>query len=188
MLRRRGKRAMPSDFPAAFAALRRILQKHAAGMIVQTDTPTEFIAVTRAIGPNHKPLWFGAVMSKKSAVTYHLMPLYYNPRLNASIAPQLLARMQGKTCFNFQRPDPPLFARLEELTRLGREQWEQAGFLEPGPIPPERFAAALVSAGEDPAVIAASRKKKGAQAAAKRAATLAKRRGAPRKTKVARKK
>jgi hypothetical protein len=172
---------MPTDFPGAFAALRRILQKQVTGMIVQTDTPGEFTLVTPAIGPSRKPLWFGAVMSKKSAVTYHLMPLYYNPALQAAIAPELRARMQGKTCFNFQRPDAALFAGLDELTRLGREHWERAGFLEPGPIPPERFAAALRSAGEDPVAIAELRKQKGAQAAAKRAATLRKRRTTPRK-------
>ncbi len=179
---------MPTDFPGAFAALRQILKRHVAGMIVQADTPSEFTLVTPAMGPNKKPLWFGAVLSKKSAVTYHLMPLYYNPKLKAAIAPELRARMQGKTCFNFQRPDPALFARLDELTRLGREQWERAGFLEPGPIPPERFAAALQSAGEDPAAIAEQRKAKAAQAAPKRAATLRKRRAAPRPAHRGRKK
>jgi hypothetical protein len=167
---------MPTDFPGAFTALRQILNKHAAGMVVEADTPSAFTVVTPAIGPNKKPLWFGCVMSKKSAVTYHLMPLYYNRKLKAGIGPELLARMQGKTCFNFQRPDPLLFAQLDELTRIGREQWERFGFLEPGPVSPERLAAALTVSGEDPAAIARRRKKVGAQAAAKRAATLRKKR------------
>ena len=169
---------MPSDFAGAFAALRRILEKNSTGMVVQADTPTEFTIVTRAIGPNRKPLWFGAVLSKKSAVTYHLMPLYYNVKLKASIAPELLARMQGKTCFNFQRPDPDLFAGLDALTRLGREQWERAGFLEPGSVPAERFTAALESVGLDTKSIAKERKHKVAQASAKRAATIAKKKSA----------
>jgi len=179
---------MPSDFPAAFAALRRILEKQAAGMIVHADTPTEFTLITSAIGPNKKPLWFGAVMSKKSAVTYHLMPLYYNPRLLTAIAPELKARMQGKTCFNFQRPDPALFARLDELTRLSRDQWERWGFLEPGPVPPERFAAAAKSAGLDPVAIAAKRRQVAARATARRKATLAKRAKASRTAPRGRKK
>lgn len=164
---------MPGDFPGAFAALKALLRKQAAGMIVQADTPKDFIVITRAIGPNRKPLWFGAVMSKKSAVTYHLMPLYYNPRLMATIAPELKARMQGKTCFNFQRPDPALFDRLDDLTRRARDQWEEAGFLEPGPIPPERFEAALRAAGEDPDAIATRRKRVVARATAKRSAARA---------------
>jgi hypothetical protein len=179
---------MPSDFPGAFAALRQILKRHAHGMIVQADTPSAFTVITPALGPNKKPLWFGCVLSKKSAVTYHLMPLYYNRKLLSSIGPELLDRMQGKTCFNFQRPDPALFARLDQLTRTGREQWQRFGFLEPGPISPERFAAALTASGEDPAAIARKRKRMGAQAAARRAATLKKKRAVTHKAASARRK
>jgi hypothetical protein len=163
---------MATDFPATFAALREILKKHATGMIVQADTPTEYTLVTRAIGPNGRPMWFGCVTSKKSAVTYHLMPLYYNPKLQAAIPPELLPRKQGKTCFNFQRPDDGLFQQLDELTGLAREHFERQGMLEAGPVTAERMEVAMRAAGNDPAAIAAERKAKGAAAAAKRKATL----------------
>jgi hypothetical protein len=166
---------MASDFPAAFAALREILKKHSDGMVVQADTPTDFTLVTRALAAKGKPLWFGCVLLKKSAVTYHLYPLYFNPRLQAAVPPELLARKQGKTCFNFQRPEPDLFPKLDELTRLGREAFERNGLLKPGPVPPERFEAALRAAGENPEALARRRKVKGKQAAAKRAATIRKR-------------
>jgi hypothetical protein len=163
---------MASDFPAAFAALREILKKHSDGMIVHGDGPKDFLVVTKATGPNKKPMWFGAVQSKKSAVTYHLVPLYYNPKLQAIVPPELLKRKQGKTCFNFQRPDEELFRKLDDLTRIARERWERAGFLKEGPISQEQLNAALRASGEDPEAIARLRKKKGAQAAAKRAATI----------------
>src|SRR2546421_2245655 len=134
---------MPSDFPGAFAALRDILKKHSAGLIVQADTPNECLVISPGIGPNGKPMWFACVMSKKSAVTFHLMPLYFNPKLQSAIPKELLARKQGKTCFNFQRPDAELFTKLDDLVRLAHETWQRAGFLEPGKIPPERFDAAL---------------------------------------------
>jgi hypothetical protein len=165
---------MPNDFPAAFAALRAILSRHSDGMIVQTDKPADFTLLARGIGPNKKPMWFGAVLLKKSAVTFHLMPLYYNPKLQGSVSAELSKRKQGKTCFNFRKADEALFAQLDELTRLGRECWERAGFLEAGPIPAERFEASLRARGEDPAAIAKVRKKKAGQAAAKRAATIRK--------------
>ena len=168
---------MADDFPAAFAALREILKKHADGMIVQTDKPNDFTVLTRGIGPNKKPLWFGAVLSKKSAVTYHLMPLYYNPALQASVPADLLKRKQGKTCFNFQKPDPALFAALDKLTGQSRSAWEKHGFLDEGPIPPERFEAALRATGQDPAAIAKVWKEKAKAAAKKRAATIKKKRG-----------
>jgi hypothetical protein len=137
---------VPSDFPAAFAALREIMRKHAGGMIVLRDTPVDFSLVSPATGPNKQPLWFGAVLLKKSAVTYHLLPLYFNPGLQDAVPAELLRRKQGKACFNFQRPDAALFAQLDELTRAARANWERNGFLEPGAIPRERFESAAARA------------------------------------------
>jgi hypothetical protein len=163
------------DFSGAFAALRDILRKHSQGMIVVADTPSDFTISSPALGPNGKPMWFGCVKAGKSAVTYHLMPLYFNPRLQSAVPAQLQARKQGKTCFNFKRPDDALFAQIDDLTRMGREQWQRQGFLDPGPIPAERFAAALRAGGEDPEALAKVRKAKGKAATAKRAGTIRKR-------------
>jgi hypothetical protein len=162
---------MPSDFPAAFAALREILRKHADGMIVQAATPTEFTLITPAVGPNKKPIWFGCVSLKKSAVTYHLFPLYMNPALQAAIPPELQARKQGKTCFNFQRPHPDLFAKLDALTAAARESFARGGYLTPGAVSLERIAAAFRAAGGDPEGLAETRRAKGQAAARKRLAT-----------------
>jgi hypothetical protein len=167
---------MPTDFPTAFAALRDILKKHAAGLIVVADTPTDFTVTSPAEAPNGKPLWFGCVLLKKSAVTYHLFPLYFNPRLQAAIPAELLPRKQGKTCFNFQRPDPKLFSQLDTLTKLAREGFERHGFLNPGAVSQEQFTTALSAAGEDPQALAKLRKAKGTAAAKKRAATIKKKR------------
>jgi len=115
------------------------------------------------------------VMLKKSAVTYHLFPLYFNPKLQGTIPAELLPRKQGMTCFNFQRPDDALFSKLDGLTQRARECFERTGFLAAGPISREKLEDSLRAAGEDPAGIAKLRKTKGKAAAAKRAATLKKR-------------
>src|SRR5712671_4276970 len=125
---------MPADFPTAFAALRDILKRHAAGLIVVADTSTDFTVTSPAEAPNGKPLWFGCVLLKKSAVTYHLFPLYFNPKLQAAIPAELLPRKQGKTCFNFQRPDAELFAAIDALTARGRAGYERLGLLEAKPV------------------------------------------------------
>jgi len=170
---------MSSDFPAVFAELREILRKHAAGMNVVADTPSDFTITSPAVA-NGKPLWFGRVVVTKTAVTYHLFPLYFNPKLQAAIPAELLARKQGKTCFNFRRADPDLFARLDTLTGQAREAFERHGLLNPGPVAPETFDRALRAAGEDPEALAELRKSKGASAARKRAVTLRKKRSASR--------
>jgi len=164
---------MPSDFPGAFTALRDILKKHSDGLVVINDTPTDYTVASPALGPNGKPLWFGSVQSRKSAVSYHLMPLYFNPKLEATIAPELLPRKQGKTCFNFQRPDPGLFSHLAELTANARAQWESRGFLSPGTISAEKMKQAVKAAGADTEALARRRK------------AVAEKRAASRKTKMA---
>ncbi len=169
---------MGKDFSSAFAALREILKRHSDGMIVHVDTPSDFTVITRAIAPQNRPLWFGAVLVTKSAVTYHLYPLYFNPALQAAVPAALEPRKQGKTCFNFQRPDAELFAQIEDLTRLGRLHYERCGFLKPGPLSQEQLETALRAGGEDSAAIARQRKLKGKQAAVKRAATLKKKKKA----------
>ncbi len=90
---------MSKDFPGAFDALRQILVKHSAGMIVQADSPTDYILVTPSIGPNRRPIGFGAVLLKKSAVTYHLFPLYFNPKLQAAVSADLTAAKAGEDLF-----------------------------------------------------------------------------------------
>ena len=120
---------MATDFAGAFEALREILRRHSDGMIVQADTPTEFVVITRALGPNGKPMWFGAVTSKKSAVTYHLVPLYFNRKLQSAVAPELLARKQGKTCFNFKVVDEKLFKELDHLTAQSIAGFRKAGYI-----------------------------------------------------------
>jgi hypothetical protein len=165
-----------ADFPAAFAVLRDILKSHSAGMLVHADTPADYTLISPAIVAKGKPLYFGCVLLKKSAVTYHLFPLYFNPKLQAAIPAELLLRKQGKTCFNFQRPDSKLFAQLNTLTKLARESFERHGLLNPGPVAPETFNTALRAGGEDPDAIAKLRKSKGKAAAKKRAATIKKKR------------
>jgi hypothetical protein len=173
---------MASDFPGAFAGLRAILKRHSAGMIVQSDTPTDYTVVTAAIGPNRKPIWFGAVLSKKSAVTYHLLPLYFNPALEAKIPPELLKRKQGKACFNFQRPDAALFTALDAVTKLGRENYARHGLLKPGTVSNEQLSAMYSAAGGDVDALAKRRKATAKRAAAKRAATIKKKAGKKQRT------
>jgi hypothetical protein len=144
-------------------------------MVVSSDKPTDFTVVTPSIGPNGKPIYFAAVLQKKSAVTYHLFPLYFNPKLQAVIDPALLPRKQGKTCFNFQRPDDALFAKLDELTQTARRQWEARGYLKGGQITSEQMEESLRAAGVDTAALARQRKQTVAKAAKERAVSLGKR-------------
>ena len=108
--------APPADFDRVFVRLRAILKRHARGRVVAADAPDNYLLNTRRLGPNKKPLMFGAVQRQKNYVSYHLFPVYMRPAFLATLSPELRRRMQGKACFNFKREDPALFTELAQLT------------------------------------------------------------------------
>ena len=108
---------MAADYEPAYAALRAVMARAAAGMDITRDEPGEMVVRTPWLDPKTKePGWFGSVKIGKGYVSYHLMPLYALPELRDSAPPELAKRMRGKTCFNFKRVEPELFQALERLT------------------------------------------------------------------------
>jgi hypothetical protein len=107
------------DFTATFNELRALMLRDAVGMTVAMDAPGEL--VMHAPWPHpRKPkeaMWFGMVRQGKAYVSYHLMPLYMNPAMQAKVSPALARRMQGRTCFNFKTTGPELVTDLAALTR-----------------------------------------------------------------------
>ncbi len=86
---------------------------------------------TSRLGPNKMPLFFGAVQIKKNYVSYHLFSHYTDPDLLDGLDVGLQQRMQGRTCFNFTKPDDAMVAKLADLTRQGFERFERSGLLRP---------------------------------------------------------
>ena len=117
------------DLNAVFAELRAIMAPYAAKLDAKKDDASELYVDTRYMQKNKKPLFFGAVQVKKSYVSYHLMPVYLKPELLASISPDLKARMQGKSCFNFKATEPGLFKELSALTQAAFASYREQGFV-----------------------------------------------------------
>ena len=109
-----------------YAALLKVMAHHANGLDLTDDRPGNTTVESKDIATNGKPRWFGAVQTKKNYVSYHLMPVYEDPALLEGISPELKARMQGKSCFNFKTVDPVLFAQLGELTASGARSFAMA--------------------------------------------------------------
>ena len=65
----------------------------------------------------------------KAYVSFHLMGVYGNPKLLDGVSEKLLARMQGKSCFNFKVVDEELFGELEQLTVKSIAGMRTAGFI-----------------------------------------------------------
>ena len=109
----------PRDFPAVFAALKKILTPYEKRLSVVRYKPEFYYLETLLPGYKGKAVCFGAVRLGKNYVSYYLMPVYMTPDLQKRISPELRKRMQGKSCFNFTQIDPVLFRELAALTAAG---------------------------------------------------------------------
>ncbi len=104
-----------ADLQEAFFLLREAIVPYAERLVVRRDDDQEFYADAPHTMPNGKPLFFGAVMLRKTGVSLHLMPLYVEPRLLADSAPGLSKRLSGKSCLRFRSLSS---AELEDVRKL----------------------------------------------------------------------
>ncbi|MGB7681732.1 MAG: hypothetical protein WBL70_08745 [Candidatus Acidiferrales bacterium] len=116
-------------FQYVFGALRAMLETLAPRLSIVTNKPDNYYLNTISKSWKGRPLAFAAVQIKKNYVSYHLVPVYMNPGLLATISPALKKHMQGKGCFNFTEPDLMLFAELAVLTTAGFREYEKKGLL-----------------------------------------------------------
>jgi hypothetical protein len=118
----------PSAEQATFDWLRVMLLRNTLGLVVKKDTPGDVCLVSRKAHQG-KELVFGALQSKKTFVSYHLLPVEMNPALLDGISPDLKRRMQGKSSFTFTRVDEALLNEVAELTKRGFEEWKEKGLV-----------------------------------------------------------
>jgi hypothetical protein len=115
------KKAAPSpEFAETFAALRAILTPYAKKMLVPFDEPTRYwISSPTQTDRSGNPLMAAAVMMGKAYVSFHLLPLYMNPKLLREVPPSLKKRLHGKACFNFKTVEKDLLKELAVVTKKG---------------------------------------------------------------------
>lgn len=114
-----------------FDVLREVLRPYAVALEVKRDSASDFYLDTRHIQKNKKPLFFGAVRVQKNYVSFHLMPVYLEPRLLDGVSERLMKRMHGKSCFNFIELDRSLAEELAALTAAGYAHYEKLGLVSP---------------------------------------------------------
>jgi hypothetical protein len=117
-----GKPAAPDradDFHKTFYALKRIFAPYESRLHVTADSREKYYLETKSSSYNGRPLFFGAAILGRSYVSFHLMPLYWDPSLAKGISSELKKHMQGKSCFNFTAPVATLFRELAKVTTRG---------------------------------------------------------------------
>jgi hypothetical protein len=112
-------------FDETHAALKKILAKYEGkGLEANPNKPGHYVLT----GPRTetswgKDIWFGGVRTGKSYVSFHLIAVYVFPDLLEKVSPDLKKRMQGKSCFNFTKPDPALLKEVAKLTEAGYKRY-----------------------------------------------------------------
>jgi len=117
------------DFAKAFYGLKMVFAKYEKYLHVNANTREKYYLETRSPSYQGKPLFFGAVIRGRAYVSFHLMPLYWEPSLAQGISANLKKRMQGKTCFNFSAPDAALFRELAKVTSRGFALYKRKNLL-----------------------------------------------------------
>ena len=110
-----------AEFARVYEGLKAIVEPYGREFHVAYDSPTGYGVDMAPEGERDPTTWFAGVRLGRQYVSYYLMPVYVEPSLLDEVSPELRARMQGKSCFNFRRVDDGLFAELAELTRRGYE-------------------------------------------------------------------
>jgi hypothetical protein len=117
------------DFLATFNSLKSILKKYENKLHIIADKHSNYGLNAGYDEKRKADIYFGAVQIKKNYVSFHLMPVYTNPKLLEGISPELKKRMQGKSCFNFKVINQVLLSDLSELTKKSFELYKKNGML-----------------------------------------------------------
>jgi hypothetical protein len=108
------------DLVPVHERLKAIFAPYREQFVVSKDGPGGMYLETP--GNEGKPWGYvGGTRLGKRYVSFYLMGAY-DGGLQASMSPELLKRMQGKTCFNFTRIDEGLFAELASITAKAIER------------------------------------------------------------------
>ena len=106
-------------FAAVFASLRAVLEPYAKepGFVHLERDGMFQLSSTRRTDRIGRPLSVAAAQVNRSYVSFHLLPIYMNPTLQAAVPVGLKQRMHGKSCFNFTAIDADQLEALTALTR-----------------------------------------------------------------------
>lgn len=118
-----------TQFKITFKVLKTALKKYEKNLSVKTDKNDSYNLYAGYSEKYKREIYFGGVEIKKNYVSFHLMPVYVNPKLLDDISPELEKRMQGKSCFNFKGIEKDQLRELAALTKKGFEYFKREGML-----------------------------------------------------------
>jgi hypothetical protein len=117
------------DFSGTFAVLKGLLVPYATRLHPTHDTATFYMLDGEYASDFKRAMTFGGVQIRRAYVTFHLLPVYSHPELLSSVSDALKKRMQGRSSFNFVRPERELLVELSALVDTGFRLYERLGWV-----------------------------------------------------------
>lgn len=123
----------PETRKAIFARLSACLKEHSPPMVCSKDTAkcVELIGNTPVPYGSTKKIipgmYFASLVARKDVVSFYFMPIYYHEKDFAGIAPTLMKRLKGKTCFNFTKPEQIDEKEMDAMLERGVRAWKKLG-------------------------------------------------------------
>ena len=116
-----------ADLDAVHARLKSLLGRHREGLAVTADGPGGM--KLEVPGLEGKPWGYAAgTRLGKRYVSLYLMGVYASPGIVAGLSPELRARMQGKSCFNFTTIDEGLFEEVSGVIRRSMSGFDEVAW------------------------------------------------------------
>ncbi|HUN29348.1 MAG TPA: hypothetical protein VMV65_06055 [Alphaproteobacteria bacterium] len=117
------------DFHGTFAVLKGLLLPYAPRLHPAQDSDTFYMLDGEYVSDFKRAMPFGGVQIRRAYVTFHLLPIYSHPELLGSVSDALKKRVQGRSSFNFVRPERELLVELSALVDAGFELYERLGWV-----------------------------------------------------------
>lgn len=117
-----------------FTKLTATLKKYTPPMIASKGSEKGFELIgnkpvpygsTKKIIPG---MFFAGVGHAKDSVTFHFFPCYMNEEI-LDVAPSLVKKLKGKTCFHFKKVEDVNEKELNALLKKGVSAWKKMGYM-----------------------------------------------------------
>ena len=110
-----------------FLSLKKVLEPYAPKMVVKHDGPGIYYLESAPSKKYGTEVFFGAVQTQKTQVSFHLLPLHVFPEMLDDLSPALKKRLRGSSRFAFTTVDAGTLRELAALTKKGYQGYKKGG-------------------------------------------------------------
>ena len=121
------KKTPSSPLTETFERLKKVLEPYARYMVVKHDGPGIYYLESTPVPKYGTEVFFGAVQTQKSQVSFHLLPLHVFPELLEELSPGLRKQLRGTSRFAFKEVDAATLKELAALTKRGYQGYRRGG-------------------------------------------------------------